>query len=146
MIDLNKMKVFKQKFFAIILSAFCFSCSGEAYHEELNGGYYLSAIHAKEDMVLGYQDGEYGIGVLDATVFAVGQNDSFIVVKQHPRNFPDKPDKAIVNYYIVPLKSKIAKSADKSFYGPLSISEFENKEKDLGIKDIVFTRVFKDLE
>jgi len=24
--------------------------------------------------------------------------------------------------------------------------EFENKERDLGIKDIVFTRVFKDLE
>ena len=121
-------------------------CGNEAYYKELNGGYYLSATDVQEDMTLGYQDGEDGIGVIDATVFAVGQNDSFIVSKQHPRNFPDKPNKAIVNYYIIPLKSKLAKSADKSFYGPLSLSEFEQKERDLNIRDVVFTLVFKDLE
>jgi hypothetical protein len=50
----------------------------------------------KDDMIIGYQDGEYGIGVINATVFAVGQNGRFIVAKQHPKNFPDKPAKELL--------------------------------------------------
>lgn len=130
----------------MMIVTLCFGCGREAYYKDLNGGYYISATGVDEDMSLGYQDGEYGIGVIDATVFAVGQNNSFIVVKQHPRSFPDKPDKGVINYYIIPLKTKLTKSADKSFYGPLNLSEFEKKEQDLNIKDLVFTHVFKDLE
>lgn len=122
------------------------SCSEENYHKGLNGGYYLSAIDVRSDMVLGYEDGEYGVGIIGSTVYAVGQNEDFIILKQHPRNFPDEPDSKITNYYIIPLKAKINKSIDRNFYGPLNLREFDEKLKDLNHKKIVFSLVFKDLE
>jgi hypothetical protein len=140
------MKTLKYQLFLIGVAIFISGCSGSAYYEEIQGGYHLSAIDVKHDMIIGYQDGEYGIGVINATVFAIGQNGRFIIAKQHPKNFPDKPDKGIINYYIIPLESRIAKSVDKNYYGPLSLSEFRVKAENLNIGAITFNRVFKDLE
>ena len=137
----------KKSIFFLLAIVFCFySCGSGAYNKTLNGGYFLSALNNMEDMYLGYQDGENGIGIITATVFAVGQNDDYIILKQHPRDFPNKPDKSIVNFYLIPLKSNISKSIDKNYYGPLTLREFEQKKKELGIKNIEFNKVFSSLE
>lgn len=122
------------------------SCIGSAYDKKLNAGYYLSAIDVKEDMSIGFQDGDYGIGIISATVFAVGQNDDFIIVKQHPRLFSSEMDKSVTMYFIVPLKMKINKTQEKNIYGPLTKEEFEQKRKELNIESLDFTIVFKELE
>jgi len=132
--------------FSLII-IFCLSgCMGDAHYEQLKAGYYLSATDTKEDMVLGYQDGEYGIGIIDAMVFAVGQNDSFIILKQHPRDFPNESNKAVTNYYIIPIKDRISKSPEKNFYGPLTSEIFEQKRNELGLQNVDFTIIFKDIE
>ncbi|MET3978967.1 MULTISPECIES: hypothetical protein [unclassified Mucilaginibacter] len=141
----SSMKIFKFALFTIIIPILLLSCFGEAHQEKLKGGYYLNAMDVNKDMHIGYQDGKYGVGVIKATVHAVGQNDSFIIVKQHPKDFPDK-NKSVINYYIIPLKNRLNRSVEKSFYGPLTSYEFEQKREELKIKDIGFTRVFKDLE
>ena len=122
------------------------SCIGSAHSEKLNGGYYLSAIDVNNDMNLGYQDGDYGVGVVGATIFAVGQNKDFIIVKQHPRAFPNEPDKTVINYFIIPLKNKVSQSPEKNIFGPLTNIQFEQKRKELNIEDLDFTIVFKDLQ
>lgn len=122
------------------------SCIGSAHDEKLNGGYYLSAIDVKEDMVIGFQDGDYGIGIIGATIFAVGQNDEFIIAKQHPRASSSDVNKAIINYFIIPLKSKVSQLLEENIYGPLTLEEFEQKRKKLHIENLDFTIVFKDLE
>lgn len=132
--------------FSLIIVSCLGGCMGEAHYEQLKAGYYLSATDAKEDMVLGYQDGEYGIGIIDATVFAVSQNDSFIILKQHPRDFPNESNKAVTNYYIIPIKDRISKAPEKNFYGPLTSKSFEQKKNELGLQSIDFTIVFKDIE
>jgi len=138
-------KVIYKKVICLIIGI-TLGCRSEVHYTNLNGGYYLSADDVLEDMSLGYQDGEDGVGVIDATVFAVGQDNNFIIVKQHPRNFPDLPDKDITCYFIIPLRSKPAQSSDKNFYGPFNLDEFEAKKKELNVKDIAFTFVFKDLQ
>ncbi len=130
--------------FSCILS---FNCIGRAaYEQELNNNYYLLATDVNEDMHIGYKDGEYGIGIIDEAVFAVGQCEDFIIVKQHPRNFPKEVNKLITNYYIIPLKNRISKSIEKNIYGPLTLKEFKEKVKQLNIKQKKFTILFKDLE
>jgi len=122
------------------------SCIGSAHDEKLNAGYYLSAIDVKEDMLIGFQDGVYGIGIIGATIFAVGQNDGFIIAKQHPKVSPTGMDKAVINYFIIPFKNKVSQSPEKNIYGPLTLKEFEQKRKELNIENLDFTIVFKDLE
>lgn len=122
------------------------ACNGNAYHEELVGGYFLYAVDVRSDMILGYKDGKYGIGIIKATVYAAGYNDKFIILKQHPREFADEQNTAITNYYIIPIKNKISRVAERNYYGPYSLDGFMEKKKDLNITDIDFSIVFEDLE
>lgn len=121
-------------------------CVGSAHEEKLSEGYYLSAIDVREDMVVWFQDSGYGIGIIEATVFAVGQDDKFIIVKQHPRIAPNKINREIVNYFIIPLKNKISKLPEKNILGPFSGAEFTQKKNELNIRNLDFTILFKDLE
>ena len=122
-------------------------CVGGVYFEKIVNGYFLSAIDVKTDMLLGYQDGDFGVGVVGSTVFAVGYNDEYIIVKQHPRKFPNPPDKSITNYFIVPIKDQVHASPDENKIGPLTKEEFVIKRKELGISDsLTFTKVFSELE
>ena len=122
------------------------NCIGDAYNKDLNAGYYLLAIDVKEDMSLGFQDKGSGFGIIEPTIFAVGQNDKFIIVKQHPQVSPNRINKKITNYFIIPLIEKFSKFPDKNIYGPLNLEEFKQKKEILNIKNLNFTIVFKDLE
>ena len=67
-------------FILALVTLFCESCSREIYFEELNNNYYLSATDTKEDMALGYHDGDNDIGVINATVFSVSRNNEYMIV------------------------------------------------------------------
>ena len=131
----------------IILLLFIIIFSGCHYNKPLAPGYELSAIDTDEAMSIYYYDNGMGIGVINPTVFAVGYNEDFIIAKQHPRKFPNPPDKSITNYFIIPIKDKVRQSPDDNKIGPLTESEFKEKRKELGIPDeVTFSIVIKDLE
>jgi hypothetical protein len=73
------------------------------------------------------------IGVVDETVFAVGFNNKFIIIKQHPRKFPSAPNKLITNYYIVPIIDTPTLWPEKGVIGPLTESDFEKQRKIAGV-------------
>lgn len=136
---------------AILLLLFFSSCIGAAsYEKKLTLNYGLLAIDDMNGMVLYCLDGGYRIGIVSATVFAVGLNDDFIIVKQHPctseSNSSDSINKQITNYFIIPIKNKISENIEKNIFGPLTFEKFEKKKKELKISNIDFTIVFKDLE
>ena len=138
-----------KKYVGYIVSIFILlGCNG-IQEEQLVGRYYLTAMdYVDEGMNLSYvlESGDF-IGVVNSTVFAVGYNDEYIIVKQHPRKFPNPPDKSITNYFIVPIKDQVHASPDENKIGPLTKEEFVIKRKELGISDsLTFTKVFSELE
>lgn len=92
----------------------------------------------QEDMLIGFQKADYGIGIIEPTVFAVGQNDKFIIIKQHPKLSTGVIDKSTINYFIISLKNKVDTSTEKNIYGPLSLEEFERTRRELRIEDLDF--------
>ena len=131
----------------LIISVAFIGCD-MAHQEQVVGKYYLVASDVGEDMSLGFKDSESGYWIMvDATVFAVGFNKEFIIVKQHPRIFPSQPDNSITNYFIVPIYNRVIHSMDKDVIGPLTKEDFDLKKIKLGIdKELPFSIVLDDLE
>lgn len=135
-----------KNYLLLISIVFFTKCQFGDYSQSLVGNYRLYAPDEKEAMSIYVQDGEYWIGVIVPTVFAVGYDQDFIIVKQHPRKFPSPPDKSIDNYFIIPLKFKVGNSVDDNKIGPLTKRQFEEKCNELKVsKDLKFTKVFKNL-
>ena len=135
--------------FLLILLIFT-GCGGLAIKEKIIDSYYLVAVDIDEDCSLSYQEptdeDNHGI-VIGATVFAVGYNDKYMLVKQHPRTFPSPPDKKITNYYILPLKKGMDWRSKNGLIGPLTITQFDEKRKELYISDgVKFTKEIEDLK
>ena len=134
-----------------LLSIVIIGCGdGFTHKERLISNYYLTALELNEDMSLSYsvsKENDAFVGVVNPTVFAIGHNEEFIIVKQHPEKSPYQPDKSITNYFIIPLKDKIAESEEKNVIGPMTKEEFEKKREELGVpKSLTFTKVFEELE
>ena len=124
-------------------------CHSFALEEEITGNYYLTAPDAGEQCRLSYNedDGSPNYGdIISETVFAVGFNDNYMIVKQHPTILNNFEDKTITNYYILPLKKGMNWYNKNGLVGPLTLTQFNNKRKELKIEDIQFTKVLKDLE
>jgi hypothetical protein len=131
----------------IIILLFLTSCE-MAEKRKIVGNYYIVASDIGEQMNLAYNiPGFRGYStIVKHCVFAVGYNDKYIVVKQHPYNTNGHPNKEITNYYIVPIQDSINwRTLDKTII-PLNEVQFEDKRKELGIENIQFTIVYKDLE
>jgi len=117
---------------------------------KLVGNFELDYIDIEDNMAIYYNDPTWGgIGVIDATVFAVGYNDKFIIAKQHP--YSDfRIEKSTTNYFIISiiaLKSSLDESLQYKTLGPLTESDFLEERKQLGVpKSLDFTVNFKDLE
>ncbi len=142
------MRTKELNYYIAFIIFLCNAC-GFAHVEELVKNYFLIAIDTHEDMSLSYSLKDQGsfIAIVPGTVFAVGYNDQFIVVKQHPREFPKAPDRSTTNYFIIPLINRINPSEDKNVIGPLTTREFKAKSIELGIpKSLEFTKVFNELE
>jgi len=121
--------------FIVFISILFASCIGRiVYEEKLAPGYELSANDDISGMSIYANDGQYQIGVINATVFSVGFNQDFIIAKQHPF-VGNTINKSITNYYIMPIKDKVNVSPDENKIGPLSQEMFLIKRKELEIPD-----------
>jgi hypothetical protein len=91
------------------------------------------------------QDGG-GIGLVGPSVFSIGANEKYIVVKQHPSkdSFGDF-DRTITNYFVVErTSSRSFEDRKKGVRGPLTEAEFRKLASSLALPR--FTKTFRDLE
>jgi hypothetical protein len=114
---------------------------GLAYEKKLSGNYALVATDVLEQMdVSKMLPSGSALGVIPATVFAVGWDNNFIIAKQHPNDAPHHIDKSVANFYILRV-------IDGSLTGPLDESAFQIKRKELQVREgLVFTLVFDELK
>ena len=113
-------------------------CKGFAIEEKIIENYYLIATDDAEDLDLSYHepsDGDIYGSVIGAKVFGVGYNDKYIIVKQHPRIFPNPPNTNITYYYILPIKKSMDWKSKNGLIGPLSLENFIQKRKELNIPE-----------
>ncbi|MDO1451904.1 hypothetical protein Q0590_36885 [Rhodocytophaga aerolata] len=109
-----------------------------SYEKKLIGRYYLDAIDSEESMQLSYKDEDSGVGegIIGETVFEVGWNDKFIVVKQHPHEFGEPLNNQITNYYIVKVvHSNHYQTIKNNIVGPLNREEFNDMRKKLEVPE-----------
>jgi hypothetical protein len=110
-----------------------------------SGDYTLIAIDTMAQMSLAHNSGNQA--VVASTVFSVGADDAYIVVKQHPSTSPGGVtfDSTVTLYFVVEKK----KSSDFSqilagVHGPLNKEEFERLAKTLSLPQ--FTKTFDELK
>ncbi|MFC5537624.1 hypothetical protein ACFPQ1_25120, partial [Rhodocytophaga aerolata] len=110
-----------------------------SYEKKLIGGYYLDAIDSEESMQLTYkyEDSGVGEGIIGETIFDVGWNDKFIVVKQHPHQFGEPLNKGLTNYYIVRVVHNTInyQTIKNNIIGPLNGEEFNEMKKKLEVPE-----------
>ena len=141
--------------YLIILFAFS-RCSDFAIKKKIIDNYYIVAGDDDADATLSYHASKpkdtyggtlFGGAIIEATVFAAGYNDNYIIAKQHPRVFPNPPNKSITNYYILPLKKEMNWRTKNGLIGPLTLEQFNKQRKKLGIGDgVTFTTVIHEFE
>jgi hypothetical protein len=109
--------------------------------------YVLTAVDNLSQMSLSFdeQDGTT-LGLVGATVFSIGANDKYIVVKQHPySNNTFKYDASVTNYYIVErISSPNYEDRKKKVQGPFSKDEFDKLSISLSLPP--FTKTIEKLE
>jgi hypothetical protein len=110
--------------------------------------YVLLAIDVKSQMSLSF-DLEKGdaIGLVGPTVFALGFDQRYIVVKQHPalNQAATSFDRSITNYFVVDrIGSPNPVEREKAVRGPLKKEEFDSLATSLSLPP--FTKSFSDLE
>jgi len=142
---LNSMADYGRLVIALtLLSVAC--CFGHAYHEEICEGYVLVAVDTMNQLMLGHETN--GVeGVVSAAVFAVGVQDPFIIVKQHPAPFPGRPNKEVTNYFIVVMPEDRSRYPRDGVFGPLTKQEFAEMRAELGVpEELKFTKYFAELD
>jgi hypothetical protein len=124
------------------LSALLLACGGIglAHDQRLVGDIGLAAADSRQQMAVVKINGSGREGLVPATVFAVGFNDSHVIAKRHPPDASGKIDKAITEYFIVTVHGE-------KVDGPLTEPEYLAKRKTLGVDDrLDFTLTFDDLK
>jgi hypothetical protein len=92
------------------------------------------------------QDGT-GLGLVGPTVFSIGGDDNYIVIKQHPStdDFGSSFNRGITNYYVV-TRSRSPRFAErkKGVRGPMTEAEFN--ELKIALQLPAFAKTFEDLK
>ena len=123
-------------------------CFGFLRDEVLDGPYRLVAVDSPEDMAVCRSFGNNGDCVVDGlpgpTVFQAGWNAKYIVAAVHPRQWPDKPNRSITEfYYIVRQADEWNAARPVPVIGPLNEVEYQQDKRKLQRPE--FNRVFDDL-
>ncbi len=110
--------------------------------------YVLLAVDSKSQMSLAFDcnDGT-ALGLVDQTVFSIGANDEYIVLKQHPANDDAAMsiDRSVTNYFVVERNSSsMFKERAKLVRGPMDQSGFNELAEHLPLP--AFSKTFHDLE
>ena len=144
-----KLLTLKESIFIFFV---CFSftaCREMSVNKKIIGKIHLFAVENHEDMNLGYEvPGSDQITVIiGSTVFAIGNDNRYVIVKQHPNYFIKPFSRKLTNYYIVPVSMKNPDYCrEKQFIGPLKKEEFDAQIKELHLENIKFTIVNKYFE
>ncbi len=124
---------------------FSFINCNNLQNEQISLRYYLVSVDSKENMSLGYSindDNSSFVDVVGETVFSVGFDDKYIIVKQHPYN-----NRNVTNYFIVPIYKSFNYSPDTGVIGALTYEKFMMARKELKISnDLNFTREIENLK
>jgi hypothetical protein len=126
---------------------FLTGCFRHEYKKTIANGYTLYAYEADEDMSLAHFDKYGALEIITPTVFSIGYNKDFIIAKQHPTIYPDKENKSITNYFIVPIKQPVKWTNTDIAIGPLTEDAFWKWRKKLNIPDtLTFTITYNDIK
>lgn len=109
--------------------------------------YVAMEVDSPEQMSLSFDTQGFGaMGLVDATVFAVGADDHYIVVKQHPaKDAFSAGDRSRTNYfYIERTTSPDFRERQRRVHGPFSEQDFRKYAEDLKLPS--FQKVFRDLQ
>ncbi|WP_178300428.1 DUF3997 domain-containing protein [Chishuiella changwenlii] len=132
-----------EKYFKIVITLALissFSSCNDIKSNQIIGRYYLVAVDTKDDMSIGYEVDESGntVDVVPETIFSVGNNDKYIIAKQHPNT-----NRKITNYFIIPIYKEYTYFPEKGVIGPISLNEFIEKQKELNISTVTFDKTIK---
>ena len=99
----------------------------------------------QRDLAFDTRDGS-AMGLVGPTVFAVGADDRYIVVKQHPaKDASSAGDRSRTNYfYIERTDSPDFRERQRRVTGPLTEEEFRGRATALKLPS--FQKVFRDLQ
>jgi hypothetical protein len=135
--------------FAFLVLTFLPGYDSLAIKDHVVGNYYLIALDDNKELGLFYRDPKtpspYG-RVVPNTVFAVGCDEKYIILKQHSYR-PSTSSYGITNYYIVLVEKDLTRANPKNLMGPLTYEQFISKRHELNISDnLDFTKVYENLK
>lgn len=132
----------------IVIAAAAAGCNGlslDVYWRSEK--YVLIAVDAPEQMSLSFDTGGgISLGLVPATVYAVGSDENYIVVKRHPtidvgRSF----DRSRTEYFVVKRTNSSSFNERKELVrGPFTQEEFEGLTVSLSLPS--FTKTIEQLE
>ncbi|WP_040496645.1 DUF3997 domain-containing protein [Fulvivirga imtechensis] len=141
------MKKIKIVCLVVFLPLVILSCERHKYEERIELNYFLISLEEFEDMSLMIKNDNLFVEVIPQTVYALGSDKNYIIVKRHPREWPSMPDKSIKQYYIIPITEPVDEVAEYNRIGPMTKEEFERKREELRVpQSLTFTKVFENLE
>ena len=108
--------------------------------------YSLVALDSPAEMNLSYYDEGYYSELVGPTVYAIGANEQYLVLKQHPfQKAPSSANRGITNYYIIMrTPSSDFEVRQKGVRGPLTQDEFDKLSTTLSLPK--FSKTFRELE
>jgi len=131
------------------LACSCFGCGAQPIIDKRwpdaywrKGSYVLIAIDTEAQMDLSFDHGGELISLVGPTVFAVGADAHYVVVKQHPSAGGTQFDPAITNYFILDRARETG--GRPVVHGPLSRDEFDRLSARLSLP--AFDKTFAALE
>ncbi len=127
---------------AILLFTGCFR---REFKQPIAKGYSLYAYACHEDMTIMYFDKYGGFEIVGPTVFAMGYDKNFIIAKQHPAIYPEKENRSVTNYFIIPLNKPVGWTSQDVVMGPFNETQFMQMRTKLKIADTLdFSVIFHD--
>lgn len=111
-----------------------------------NDRYCLVALDSPTKMNLSFYDEGYYSELVGPTVYAIGANEKFLVLKQHPAGkTPGSLNRAVTNFYII-VRTPSTDFEDrlKGVRGPLTQDDFKKISAKLSLPK--FSKTFRDLE
>jgi len=108
--------------------------------------YSLVAIDSLDQMELSFNDDGYLSVLVEPVVYAIGADDRYIVLKQHPfQENRNGVNRGVTNFYIIERTfSGKLEDREKGVHGPFSKDEFEKQRAALSLPE--FSRAFRELE
>jgi hypothetical protein len=105
----------------------------------------LATVDGREDMSLYADLGKGNLaGLVDSTVFALGADKRYIVLKQHPTGGSAAVDRRVTNYFVVTRLPGTIVEKQTGIHGPMTKEQFEQLSATLHLPP--FTKTLRDLQ